>query len=87
MLIPSSNCFQPLPMPVLNPFISFEAIHKLFNHSSPEQIGNYKLSLLLPKTYNSIKQNKYWLELAHQIVITGRQSKFFLKLQNNYKIG
>ena len=74
-------------MPLPNPFISFEAIHKFFNHSTPEQIGNYKLSLLLHKTYNSTTQNKDWLELADQIVITGRQSKFISYKSNNYKIG
>jgi hypothetical protein len=50
-----SNSFQLLPMPsaracfLPNPFISFEAIHTFFNQSAPEQIGKYKLSLLLQK--------------------------------------
>ena len=86
LLSASANALRSC-MPLPNPFISFEAIHKFFNHSTPEQIGNYKLSLLLHQTFNSIKQNKDWLELADQIVITGRQSKFFSYKSNNYKIG
>jgi hypothetical protein len=34
-----------------------------------------------------IKQNKDWPELADQIVITGKQSKFISYKSNNYKIG
>jgi hypothetical protein len=65
-------------------YIAKFASHKL---STPMQMANFRLTLLLHKTFNSNTFNKYWLELTDQIVITGRQNHFICYQKNNYKIG
>jgi hypothetical protein len=74
-------------MPLPNPYISFLAIHKLHKISTPEQLGNFKLAILLFKTFNSNNQNKDWLDLTDQIIVTRRQTIFDCCRTNNYKIG
>ena len=74
-------------MPLPNPFISFELVHKNCKFSTPTQVGLFKLSLLLYKTLNSTTFSKDWLELTDQIVITRRQVTFDSFMKNNYKIG
>jgi hypothetical protein len=57
--------------PKTNQLISFEKIHEKAKLSTPMQMANFRLTLLLHKTFNSNTFNKYWLELTDQIVITG----------------
>ena len=86
LLSSSANALRTcLPMP--NPHISFLAIHKHNKISTPEHIGNFKLAILLFKTFNSNERNKDWHELADQIIITRRQANFDCYRTNNYKIG
>jgi hypothetical protein len=70
-----------------SPFISFEKIHEKVKLATPMQIADFRLSLLLYKTFNSNTYNKFWLELSDQIIITGRQNRFKCYKKNNYKIG
>jgi hypothetical protein len=70
-----------------NQYISFEKIHEKAKLSTPMQMANFILTLLLYKTFNSNTFNKYWLELNDQIVITGRKNHFNCYRKNNYKIG
>ena len=74
-------------MPTPNRFILFEEIHKNCSQPTPQCIGLYKLSLLLYKTYNKKQIDKDWLDLADQIIVTGRQKYFSCFKNNNYKIG
>ena len=67
--------------------ISFIELHKYHNKSTPEHYSQYKLSLLLHKTFNSNDHDSDWLNFANQIVVTGRQTKFSLFKNNNFKIG
>jgi hypothetical protein len=50
-------------------------------------MGIYKLSLQLFKTFNSAQQSKDWQDLANQIIITRRQTKFENWRSTNYGIG
>ena len=86
LLSASANAIRSC-VPLSNRFISFKAIHKECKQFTPTQIGNYKLSILLHKLYNSEHQNTDWRDLANLIIITRRQTKFRTFKSNNYKIG
>lgn len=68
-------------------YISFNELHKQNNKSTPEHHSIYKLSLLRHKTFNSSAYDTDWLEFANQIILTGRQTKFLMFKNNNFKIG
>ena len=70
-----------------DPSISYINIHKQFKQPTPNQIGLYKLSLQLHKTFNTENHGIDWLNFATQIVMTGRQSKFEITKTNRTKIG
>ena len=70
-----------------NPYISFIDLHKHNYKSTPEHFAQYKLSLLLFKSFNSTVQDTDWVSFVNQIVVTGRQTKFFMHKNNKYKIG
>ncbi len=93
MLIPNSNCFQPLSMPsacaclfktLLSHLKQFTnsliilTLNKLATTSNPY----FYIKHIIPST-----KKKVLLEQADQIVITGRQSKFISYKSNNFKIG
>ena len=86
LLSASANAIRSC-IPLQNRFISFEAIHKNCNQFTPTQMGYYKLSILLHKLYNSATHCKDWRDLANQIVITRRQTRFRIFKSNNFKIG
>ena len=75
LLSASANALKSC-VPLQNRFISFEAIHKQCNQFTPSQTAYFKLSILLFKTYNDQNHNKNWIDLANQIIITRRQTKF-----------
>ena len=86
LLSASANALKSC-VPLQNRFVSFEAIHKQCNQFTPSQTAYFKLSILLFKTYNDQNHNKNWIDLANQIIITRRQTKFKTYKSNNYKIG
>ena len=86
LLSASANAIRSC-LPQQSSFISFDKLHKHFKISIPQHIGLFKLAILLHKTFNSEKRDKDWLDLANQIIITGRQVNFNSYQSNNYKIG
>ena len=74
-------------IPLPNPFVSFEAIHRHFKFSTPSQIGLFKISIQLHKIFNSHEQTADWLLFTNQIISSGRQQQFDILRLNNYKIG
>ena len=74
-------------MPLQNPFISFEAVHKCFHQSTPMLTGQYKMAIQLHKTFYSINHLTDWLSFANQIVSTKRQCKFDILCTNRYWLG
>ena len=93
----SSNCKQLLLSASANAIrscalkdcslISFEKIHEKAKLANPLQVSNFKLALILHKTFNSNTLNTNWVELSYQIVITRRQNQFICHRNNNHKIG
>ena len=67
--------------------ISYNRLHSIANKATPEQICQYKQSLLLHKTYNDKDQGRDWLSLNFNQNFNNRTPKFITTDTSNFKIG
>ncbi len=67
--------------------ISFQNLHRMTDRATPEMFSNYKLALLLFKTFNDKFPLQEWTQLNFSIIITTRQSKFAINRNNRLCVG
>ena len=59
-------------------FISYVKLHEMANRATPKMFNEYKLVLLLFKTFNNQLPEANWLALNFDQINTGRQTEFFV---------
>jgi hypothetical protein len=69
-----------------NNSISYEDLQKITKRASPEMMCEYKLALLLYKTFNHRQPEGEWLYLNDNFICTSRQSLFKVKRAHHSKI-
>ena len=67
--------------------ISYEELHKRTNRATPEMMCEYKLALLLYKSFNDRQPEGEWLHLNDNYICTSRQTHFKVKRAHISKIG
>lgn len=67
--------------------ISFQNLHRMTDRATPEMFSNYKLALLLFKTFNDKFPLQEWTQLNFSIILTTRQSKFAINRNNRLCVG
>lgn len=67
--------------------ISFQNLHRMTDRATPEMFSNYKLALLLFKTFNDKFPLQEWTQLNFSIILTTRQSKFAINRINRLCVG
>ena len=70
-----------------DPMESFINVHKNCNRALPNQLMNFKHSILLHKLFNNHSPSMDWVELNLNQAITSRESNFNLLKSNKTKIG
>jgi hypothetical protein len=66
----------------------YKNLHQITNRCTSEMYYNYKLALLLHKTYNTCAQEKEWTELNFvQTLMSGQIFFHVIKKSNNNPIG
>ena len=70
-----------------DPFISYESLHVKSKRASPVMYSEYKLALLLFKTYNLCYPEQEWIELNFNQSLMSRQSFLHVIKNNNFKVG
>ena len=60
--------------------VSFESLHKMSKRATPVKLMKYKLALCLYKIYNTDFNSKEFIRLNMSQILTSRQEKFFLAL-------
>jgi hypothetical protein len=68
-------------------FISFEKLHQQLKKSTPDQIAQYRMALLLYKVFNNTTMDTDWLQFSDQIITTRRQTMFSIFNSSKHKIG
>ena len=69
------------------PNVSFVDLHKIIKRASPNNVGIYKISLQLYKTFNLQLPEKEWVNLNWQQTSTTRQTTLKIIKNNNYRVG
>ena len=67
--------------------ISYKELHKITKRATPEMICEYKMALLLYKTFNDRQPEGEWLNLNDNFICTSRQSLFKVKRAHHSKTG
>ena len=67
--------------------MSFEQIHAINKHATPQQIMIYKHSLLLYKIWNDSIYSKDWLVLNFQQNLNEKCTHLMLFESSNFKVG
>jgi hypothetical protein len=67
--------------------LSYNELHKLTNRVTPEMFSNFKLLLLLFKTFNNNNHQWEWTQLNFNMILISRQTKFITMKNNKSRIG
>ena len=70
-----------------DPMISFQNLHKKLKRATPEMYCDYKLALMLHKTYNDCIPESEWLELNCSQTLMSRQKLFHINKTNHHYVG
>ena len=86
-LLTASSSALNMAIHYTKPFISYKRLHVITNRATPDMFCNYKLSLLLYKTYNMNLPLEEWINLNFNQTIMRRQTKFHISKTNNLRVG
>ena len=70
-----------------DPMISFQNLHKKLKRATPDMYCDYKLALMLHKTYNECTPESEWLELNYSQTLMSRQKLFHINRTNCHYVG
>ena len=87
LLLSTSSKALKMAINYSDPFISNDRLHVITKRATPEMFCNYKLSLLLYKTYNASIPNEEWIRLNFDQILGTRQVKFCINLTNKLRVG
>ena len=84
-----SSSAKPLKIcyPHYHSFVSFELLHQALKRATPKAIIDYNHALLLHKTYNSVDQNKDWIDIHFNQSFNNRLNKVNFYDNSNNKQG
>ena len=66
--------------------LSYKNLHHLTKRSTPEMYSNYKLALLLHKSYNCCLPEGEWIALNFVQTLMSRQVYFHVNRSNNTRV-
>ena len=87
LLLSTSSKALKMAINYSDPLISNEYVHIVTKRATPEMYCNYKLSLLLYKTFNACIPIDEWSQLNFNQTFGTRQVKFHVNLTNNLRVG
>ena len=67
--------------------IRYHTLHLNTGRATPEMYCNYKLSLLLYKTFNDQTQSDEWVHLNFEQLVSSRQTTFMINRNNKLNVG
>ena len=86
LFIASANALK-LANHYRDPMISYINLHKKLNRATPAMYCDYKLALMLYKTYNESLPESEWLELNYSQTLMSRQHLFHINKTNHSLVG